>query len=152
LYNLSCLCIFYKYRLLGPTIQSFEEFQKLWPVIEKSKFLPLERENCKSALVKKLAAEAKEVYLRSLESRFLRDDYLELVELSLLVLGAHPDPANYMFKFPGANHRARWMARIIYVLKMFLFRKELGMSAETTGQYNTVIIFFGFFKPFYSAF
>jgi hypothetical protein len=82
------------------------------------------------------------VFLGSLEARFLRDDYEELVELSLLALGAHPDAANYTFKFPGANHRARWMARVIYCIKIFLFRKEINLSPEMKKKFKTITLIF----------
>jgi hypothetical protein len=92
--------------------------------------------------MKKLSEEAEKVFISSLESEFPRDDYRELVELSLMVLGSHPNAENYTFKFPGANHRARWMARIIYCLKMYLFSEELDMSPDTKSQFKRITLFF----------
>ena len=34
-------------------------------------------------------------------------------------------PPKFTFKKPGAIHKARWMAPVIYTLKMFLFRNQL---------------------------
>ena len=52
-----------------------------------------------------------------------RDDYKESIELVLVVLGS--TPAKFTFKKPGAFHKARWMAPLIYGLKIFLLRKVL---------------------------
>jgi hypothetical protein len=47
----------------------------------------------------------------------VRDDYRELIELSLKYLGG--DHENKLkIRPPGAMHQARWMARAIYSLKM----------------------------------
>ena len=37
---------------------------------------------------------------------------------------------NPTFKIPGAMHRARWMAKAIYVLKIYLFRDEFPLVAS----------------------
>src|SRR6218665_1485069 len=57
------------------------------------------------------------------EKRQVRDDYRELLELSVVFLGGTP-PRGIRFQYPGAIHRARWMARAIYSLKMWLFHKQ----------------------------
>ena len=46
-----------------------------------------------------------------------QSDYLELLELALLFLGASTSNSIH-FKAPGANHHARWMAKIIYSFKI----------------------------------
>src|SRR6218665_1918402 len=58
-----------------------------------------------------------------LEKRQVRDDYRELLELSVVFLGGTP-PRGIRFQYPRAIHRARWMARAIYSLKMWLFRTQ----------------------------
>ena len=58
----------------------------------------------------------------------LRDDYKESIELVLVVLGY--TPPNFTFKKPGAFHKARWMAPLIYGLKIFLFRNALKKSKK----------------------
>ena len=64
----------------------------------------------------------------AISSRFLRDDYKESIELVLVVLGY--TPPNFTFKKPGAFHKARWMAPLIYGLKIFLFRNALKKSKK----------------------
>ena len=46
-----------------------------------------------------------------------RDDYKELAELTLVLLGENV--LNFSFKQPGAHHKARFMANVIYAAKMF---------------------------------
>ena len=55
-----------------------------------------------------------------------RDDYKEFLELVLVTLGSRP--RNFTFKIPGAYNKARWLCVCIYMLKIFLFRGQLGLS------------------------
>ena len=61
--------------------------------------------------------------LGQLEKFQPRDDYCELLELTIIFLGGTPH-REIRFRYPGAIHRARWMARAIYSLKMWLFLKQ----------------------------
>ena len=63
------------------------------------------------------------IFYKSLlaKKEYFRDDYLEFIELNLLVLGSPPEKIH--FRKPGACHRARFMAPCLYILKMFLFRQ-----------------------------
>ena len=51
-----------------------------------------------------------------------RDDYREFVELCLVYLGAEPSTT---YKRPGALHKGRWMAKLLYVIKMCLLEAEI---------------------------
>lgn len=57
----------------------------------------------------------------------IRGDYREIIDLSLLVLGGRlpTDKKEYKFKVPGATIHARYMAKIIGTMKIFLFRNIL---------------------------
>lgn len=50
----------------------------------------------------------------------MRDDYKELLLLTVIFLGGVP-PKGITFFAPGALHRSRWMDRLIYTLKIFMF-------------------------------
>ena len=54
-----------------------------------------------------------------------REDYKEFTELCLLYL----DSTERSFKFhrPGAVHKARWMGKILYAVKMVLLEKLTGL-------------------------
>lgn len=69
-----------------------------------------------------------------------RDDYKELLELTLVFLEETPKkPA--MFRAPGAVHHARWMAKAIYSLKMFLFREEFELSKQEENDLGQICVF-----------
>lgn len=51
-----------------------------------------------------------------------REDYKELLQLSLLYLGGWSEN-DFSFRVPGALHQARWMSKAIYTLKIVLFNK-----------------------------
>ncbi|CAH0547045.1 unnamed protein product [Brassicogethes aeneus] len=54
-----------------------------------------------------------------------RDDYKELLDLVLTFIGHNKKPT---FRAPGAFHRARWMAKAIYVLKIFMFQTQFALT------------------------
>ena len=56
------------------------------------------------------------------ELNLKRDDYREFVELCLVFLGAED---TVTFRKPGALHKARWMAKLLYSLKICLLECEI---------------------------
>ncbi|XP_076304471.1 uncharacterized protein LOC143222221 [Tachypleus tridentatus] len=62
-----------------------------------------------------------------LQSHQPRDDYKELLELAVIFLGSLPHRrSSVSFRTSGAVHRARWMARAIYSLKIWMFQEKFG--------------------------
>jgi len=57
-----------------------------------------------------------------------RDDYLELLHLSWTFLGGAPG-SRVKFRAPGAMHHARWMAKAIYSLKIYMFQDQFVLTA-----------------------
>ena len=45
------------------------------------------------------------------------------------------------FHVPGAFHHARWMAKAIYILKIYLFREEFALSSEEMLGIQDICIF-----------
>lgn len=78
---------------------------------------------------------------RILERKHPCDDNKELAQLSITCLGGVVQKIS--FRRPGALHRARWMARIIYALKMVLFRDQLGKLV--TSREMAALLRFSFF-------
>lgn len=68
-----------------------------------------------------------------------RNDYLELIELCLLVLG-HPID-KYTFKSCTADHHARWMSKLIYSFKIYLFRDQFPLSKEEEDNMRNFCLF-----------
>ena len=104
---------------MEPSYTEMGIFKKNWEKIDKNNFEIL---NLKPWM-KHYRAKVVPFLKSLLQSKQPRDDYREVIELVLLILGSPVE--NFTFKKPGAYHKARWMAPLIYGCKMFLFRKQL---------------------------
>lgn len=60
---------------------------------------------------------------RQMNEQQPHNDYKELLELTIILLGGTPS-TGIKFKKPGAYHRGRWMAKLIYSMKIFMFKKQ----------------------------
>ena len=60
------------------------------------------------------------------KQQFIRGDYKELVNLLLLYLTGDNEQGSNMLNRTGALHRARWMSKMIYCLKIDLLSKRKG--------------------------
>ena len=67
----------------------------------------------------------------------MRDDYRELIELSIIFLGEDKDK-KLKIRPPGAMHQARWMARAIYSLKICLLQAHSKISMKEKQALRTV--------------
>ena len=61
----------------------------------------------------------------------VRDDYRELGECAMVLLGEKPPQGNFTWKKPGACHKARFMAYGIYSLKALAFCDQLELDDDT---------------------
>ncbi|KAJ6642887.1 hypothetical protein Bhyg_07843 [Pseudolycoriella hygida] len=68
-----------------------------------------------------------------------RDDYRELIDLTLIILGV--ENKSYKVRTPGALHHARWMCKVIYAFKMYLFRKQLQLDYQLQQSLEEFCIF-----------
>lgn len=68
-----------------------------------------------------------------------KGDYHEMLELCLVVLGKK-NP-KYKFHLPHACSHARWMAKIIYSMKMHLFRQQLNFSKSEIKNLKDIYLF-----------
>lgn len=119
-------------RSTGPNIQYFVDLQTNWSHIKKKSALnSLPAYNFNTPFKAALRTETiacLQSLLADNSSYIPRDDYRELIDLTLLILGV-PNPT-YVLKTPGALHHARWMAKIIYSFKLYLLRKQLSIANE----------------------
>ena len=67
--------------------------------------------------------------IQKLEACQPRDDYRELLELTIIFLGGTPVRGIHILA-PGALHRARWMSRILYCYKMWIFKAQFKLKAS----------------------
>ncbi|GBN33097.1 hypothetical protein AVEN_87309-1 [Araneus ventricosus] len=68
-------------------------------------------------------------YRAELKNVMVRDDYRELIELSIVFLGGVAEK-KFKIKPPGAMHQARWMAQAICSLKLSLFSSHLKLNTK----------------------
>ena len=62
-----------------------------------------------------------------------RDDYKEMLELAIIILGGDLE-RKLKFKLPGALHHARWMSKPLYLMKLYMFRDQLILLDEELAQ------------------
>ena len=79
-----------------------------------------------------LCKRAEEILLWALEhlkkGTFARNYYEELLELVIVWLGWHVE--NFSFKYPGADHHARWMSKALYFMKLLLLLFHVDIILE----------------------
>ena len=62
---------------------------------------------------------------------FSRGDYKELVKLTLLYLGDPATRRNFAsINRPGAMHKARWMSKMLYAIKLDLLGSKLSSNLK----------------------
>lgn len=112
----------------GPDIPIFGRFKDFWGRLDQSSYDAYDDSDQKShQWISDRANEIEQFVLNHMEKAETRDDYLELLNLTLAYLGKKPKMA---FRRPGAYHRARWMAKGLYCLKICLFRRQLKEAAN----------------------
>jgi hypothetical protein len=105
----------------GPDIGLFKRFKSYWPKIAMVDYKPGIQDADVASALHDVTGNVSQFCIQQLEVTQPRDDYRELLELTIIFLGGIP-PRGVHFAKPGAMHRARFMARLIYSLKIFAFR------------------------------
>ena len=117
----------------GPNIPLFVRFRDRWSLIDQSSWSSAMKKDSLHVLLTGELSEHRGRALHELKSALEkgthpREDYEELIWLSYLFLGGNLGK-DYRFRAPGAFHHARWMAKGIYALKVFLFRGQVKLTA-----------------------
>ena len=124
----------------GPDVMIFKRFQETWPNINTAHF----ENGCEDTFVRTAIQDIRDdtvaFCLKCLNSLQDRDDYKELLELTIIFLGVLP-PRGIVFKYPGAFHHARWMSKAIYCLKIFMFRKQFHLTVTEENAVRDICIF-----------
>ena len=115
-----------------PDIFLFKRFRDL---LKRKPFCNLYCNNfqpaCKNPAVKALVASCRadilEFYQVQKNVAQDRNDYREFLELAIIFIERIPARGIH-FQVPGAMHRARWIAEVIYAIKIFLFRGQFQMT------------------------
>ena len=110
----------------GPNVPLFRRFQEFWPAIDQTSYTSCSDKRLTENL-KSMKANAILFASEALTKSFPREDYRELLELTLIFLGETP-PRGVSFRSPGAFHHARWMSKILYTYKLYLFQEQFHMT------------------------
>ncbi|KAG7172524.1 hypothetical protein Hamer_G028170 [Homarus americanus] len=112
----------------APTDPLFQTLKKRGSQLDHSQYLRLDIANLPESDWLSHLRHRTVSYLLTV-TEWAREDYREAAELTLLVLGVNP-PRGTHFLRPGACHHARWMAKIIYYLKIYMFSHQLELSSD----------------------
>lgn len=137
----------------GPQIVLFGRLKEHWPSIDQTKFVPITKETEGFKLTEnelqwfeQNTSEIADFIHNALKETHPRHDYLEFLRLSAVALGK-PELVNdengsdVHFTPPGAYHRARWMAKGIYCLKICCFREQFPMSKHERQAIRRICLF-----------
>ena len=113
----------------SPEIQIFQRFRKHFSTIETN------CENLDFCVTPPNLTDKKDQIIKMchnyLKQPFSRGDYKELVKLTLLYLGDPAAKKNFAsFNKPGVMHKARWMSKILYAIKLDLLGSKLSMNLK----------------------
>ena len=121
--------LFVPYR--NPEVLMFKCFKQKWSSLCPAQFEPITTDQQSVAILdanKDLANETLSLCFNCLkENSYSQNGYQELMELVAICL-EEKSARGIRFMAPGPVHRARWMHKAIYCLKIFLFRSQLSLS------------------------
>jgi hypothetical protein len=136
----------------SPEVSLFSRFRKHFDSVCRTN-----KENLKSfdsssyseeinALVEEWRSEAVQLAKTSMNQK--RDDYKEFAELCVLFLDDSSFTDEFIFKRPGALHKARWMAKLLYSAKIVLLEENIRSlpagtitSRQQTGKLRDFVTF-----------
>lgn len=132
----------------GPDIPIFKRFQENYKNLDRNK-IQCSREILEAHFSHFEIESLIHFYEAKLKGEFVRDDYRELVELSILFMGGDADRRELKIRPPGAMHRARWMARAIYSLKISLLSSQFILTKKEKAALQDVCVFIvtSYIKP-----
>lgn len=123
----------------APEVPIFQRFRKDWAKIDQTKF----QTGINDAKVKEIVDVVKVDVVNFCENELkkgtFRDDYKELLELTLIFLGQKEGVIK--FRPPGAIHHARWMAKAIYSLKIFMFSSQFHLTTKELNALRDICLF-----------
>lgn len=132
IFELILRCVFEKKMpgTTGPNVPLFKKFREAWERIDKMTYKSgLEDEQVARFVTADAVERIRSFVQEALKNLQPRDDYKELLQLTLVFLGCVPSDS-VTFRYPGAFHHARWMAKAIYCLKIFIFRDQCEMTEK----------------------
>ena len=126
-------------------IPIFKRFKAVWKGIAHENFRSLDlKEGCETF------KEATTKFTREVigADRQVRDDYQELIKLMLISLGSSLPAIHW--RAPGPVHNSRWMAKLLYSMKIVLFREQGHVFNLTKAEESRLHRFFAFLALLYA--
>lgn len=123
----------------SPDIPLFKKFRDSWKNVDPSKIQCL-REKLISCLSVSEIDDLLEFYRNELSKEIVRDDYRELIQLSVLFLGGDAE-RKFKIRPPGAMQQARWMAKAIYSMKISLLSDQFKITSKDKAALLDVCLF-----------
>jgi len=124
----------------GPNIQLFKKFQDNWSKIDTAIFNSGIEDEVVCQTLFNIQQRVVDFALAHSNEHQFREDYRELLELSIIFLGGVPN-RGISFRAPGASHHTRWMSKAIYCLKIYMFRKQFHMTKNQENACRDCCIF-----------
>ncbi|KAL4113867.1 hypothetical protein QTP88_017425 [Uroleucon formosanum] len=125
-----------KINTIGPDVPIFKKFQQAWPEIDLKKYEIGINDAVVKSTVETNKSQIIDFCLQNFKKKQCRDDYKELLELTVIFLGENPLNGIF-FHYPGAFHHARWMSKAIYSFKIYMFRKQFKLNVREENQWRT---------------
>ncbi|GBN69690.1 hypothetical protein AVEN_261251-1 [Araneus ventricosus] len=130
----------------SPEIPLFNRFRNVWQGTEKT-FQGIELEEN----VEEFKSSTIDFLISVDKGLIIRDDYKEVIELTLVVLGNPPEKIHC--RAPGAIYQARWMTKLLYafkILPIFPFREQQDVFRTTKKEQMQLQRFIQFGASLYS--
>ena len=117
----------------SPDVNVFSRLRKNWDLLPHTselarEFQPSDHPAEAQQLLEIMRQQTIDFATEAIE--YVRDDYHEFTQLSLVFLGAID--GNVQFRRPGAVHKARWMAKLIYSIKLALSEPSIALLPRGT--------------------
>ena len=115
-----------KKKSTSPFEPMFKDFCRYWKDIHKNKIQILKEASLPRVLQRHIE-EAKLFLYKWLDNeKTMREDYHEMAKLCLIYLGGElpTKMSEFEFRAPSAFHHARWMSKVIYILKIAMLKPQ----------------------------
>lgn len=124
----------------GPVIPIFKRFKSQWHTIRQEDY----EDAASDDKTLKQLIDIKDHIIQFIQDHLShhqpRDDYREMLQLCLIFLGIKQQQG-VRFKAPGAMHLARWMAKVIYTMKIWMFRSQFHLTPKEEQSTRDICIF-----------
>ena len=124
----------------GPDVRIFKRFKEQWPFIDQHQYQDVTSNDQAASQVADIQDSIIQFVANMLSQSQPRDDYREMLELVHIYLGGTPKN-EVRFMAPGAIHQARWMAKVLYTMKIWLFRSQFKLTAKEESGLSDICIF-----------